>query len=138
MVDSEVMYAHLAKHGAQETFSTIEGAFACVWWNDKEKTLNFIRNSERPLYFTWSEDCRMMFWASEPWMFAAVERKVKLWDGGKDKKKIIPLPENQLWSFKINANAKGDEKVLNMRPVKKISPAVEKMPQKPSRVTTNA
>lgn len=126
MVDSEVMYAFLAENGPQETFSTIEGAWACVWWNDKEKTLNFIRNDKRPLYFTWSEDARMMFWASEPWMFAAVERKVKLWDGGKDKKKIIELPINTLWSFKIDAAAKGDAKVLNMRPAKKINPAPEK------------
>lgn len=126
MVDSEVMYAFLAQNGPEETFSTIEGAWACVWWNDKEKTLNFIRNDQRPLYFTWSEDARMMFWASEPWMFAAVERKVKLWDGGKKKEKIVALPINTLWSFKINAAAKGGEKVLNMRPAKKIAPAPEK------------
>ncbi len=126
MVDSEVMYGFLAENGPQETFSTLEGAWACVWWNDKEKTLNFIRNDQRPLYFTWSEDSRMMFWASEPWMFAAVERKIKLWDGGKKKEKIIPLPVDTLWSFKINPAAKGDEKVLNMRPAKKIASVPEK------------
>lgn len=126
MVDSEVMYQFLAENGAQETFTTIEGAWACVWWDQSNKTLNFIRNDKRPLYFTWSDDARQMFWASEPWMFAAVERHTKLWDGGKQKQKIIALPENTLWSFKIDASAKGDAKVLNMRPARKIVPAPEK------------
>lgn len=126
MVDSEILYAFLAESGPEEVFSTIEGAWACVWWNDKEKTLNFIRNDKRPLYFTWSEDARQMFWASEPWMFNVVERRLKLWDGGKDKKKIIELPVDTLWSFRIDASAKGDAKVLNMRPVKKIASVPEK------------
>ena len=125
-VDSEVLYGHLAANGPQDTFSILEGAYACIWWNDKDKTINFIRNNERPLWFTWSEDCKTMFWASEIWMFAAVERKLKLWDGGEEKKKFIELPPHKLWSFRINPEAKGDERLLTMRPIVQIDPVPEK------------
>ena len=118
-VDSEVLYGHLAANGPEDTFDRTEGAWACVWWNDNDKTLNFIRNDKRPLWFTWNEDCSMMFWASEIWMFGAISRKEKLWDGGKKKSPYVELPEDTLWSFNINADAKADEKVLTMKaPIK--------------------
>jgi|GEM_PF-5133668 len=115
-VDSEVLYNHLSKNGAAETFNDIDGAWACVWWDDNEKTLNFIRNDQRPLWFTWSKDGKTMFWASEPWMFGAVATKIELWDGGEQKKVYIELPINQLWSFRIHPKAKGDEKFVTIKP----------------------
>ena len=123
-VDSEVLYNHLALNGPEDTFSKAEGAFACVWWNDKEKTLNFIRNDQRPLWFTWSEDMKMMFWASEIWMFGVIGRKVKLWDGGEEKQKYVELPLNTLWSFRINPKASGKEKLMRLRVPKAIAPFV--------------
>lgn len=125
-VDSEVLYGHLAINGVDETFKTVEGAYACVWWNDNEKTLNFIRNDERPLWFTWSEDMKTMFWASECWMFGAVSRKVKLWDGGEEKKVFRELPLSTLWMFRINPKAKGEDRFLTLAPPREIKP-VEKV-----------
>lgn len=119
-VDSEVLYGHLAMNGPEETFNKIEGAWACVWWNDKNKTLNFIRNKERPLWFTWNEDCSMMFWASEIWMFGAISRKIKLWDGGKADSPYVELPVDTMWSFNIDPKAKKDEKPLTMKTPHKI------------------
>lgn len=123
-VDSEVLFNHLALNGPEETFNQIEGAWACVWWNDVEETLNFIRNKERTLYFTWSEDRRKMFWASEDWMFGAVERKTPLWKGPKDdwKDRYILLPENTLWSFSLSPNSKKGEPTVTMAPGKVIEP----------------
>lgn len=121
-VDSDILYNHLALNGPEETFNKTEGAWACVWWNDKEKTVNFIRNDLRPLYFTWSEDMKIMFWASEIWMFGVISRKVKLWDGGEDKKKYIELPINTLWSFRVNPKATGKEKIITLRTPKVIVP----------------
>lgn len=123
-VDSEVLYNHLAINGPEETFNKTEGAWACVWWNDKEKTLNFIRNDQRPLWFTWSDDMKMMFWASEVWMFSVIARKVKLWDGGEEKQKYVELPINTLWSFRINPKATGKEKLMRLRAPRKIDPFV--------------
>lgn len=123
-VDSEVLFNHLAYNGAENTFNQIEGAWACVWWDDEQETLNFIRNSERTLYFTWSADRRKMYWASEAWMFGAVERKTKLWNGPTDdgKGKYILLEENTLWSFNLAPNAKKGDPVITMLPAKKIAP----------------
>lgn len=121
-VDSEVLYGHLAVNGPKDTFSQIDGAWACVWWNDKEKTLNFIRNNERPLWFTWSKDKKMMFWASEIWMFGSIARKIELWDGGENGKVYIELTPNMLWTFNINPAAKGQEPIITMAPVEEIKP----------------
>lgn len=120
-VDSEVLYGHLAKNGVEDTFKKVEGAYACVWWDNDAGTLNFIRNSERPLFITWSADYRTMYWASEIWMFGAIARKKKLWEG--DKNGVYhELPIHTLWSFRINPAAKGDEKVLSLRTPKEIKP----------------
>ena len=122
LVDSEILYAHLAKNGAEETFDRLEGAWACVWWDDQAETLNFIRNSERPLWFTWSEDRRKLFWASEVWMFGAVERVQDLWKGPKNdyEGKYIKLPEDTWWRFKLEPNAKKGDPTVKMMPAKQI------------------
>lgn len=112
-VDSEVLYGHLAEHGPAETFNKTKGAWACVWWNNEEKTLNFIRNKDRPLWFTWSKDNKMMFWASEIWMFSAIARKIALAEPGEDgKSPYFELPTNKLWQFKFNPSAKLNEPVM--------------------------
>lgn len=128
-VDSEVLYEHLSLNGPEETFNQIGGAWACVWWDDKAETLNFIRNDKRPLWFCWSENRRKLFWASSIWMLEAIEydgRKVRMWRGPQDdyKNKYIELPENTLWSFNLEPNAKKDEPTLKMKPAKVIEPKV--------------
>lgn len=130
-VDSEVLYEHLAEHGPEETFDRIDGAWACVWWNGEEETLNFIRNEERPLVFCWSEDRRKLYWASSRWMLLAIEneKRVKMWKGPKDdyEGKYIDLPVDTLWSFTLEPNAKKGEPTVKMKPAKKI----EKRPRVP-------
>lgn len=103
-VDSEVLYEHLSEHGPEDTFSRDIGAFACVWYDENEKTVNFIRNDDRPLYFTWSKDKKTMFWASEPWMFSVVSRKIDLWDGGSKNTVFMSVPVNTLFSFHIKSD----------------------------------
>lgn len=136
MVDSEILYQNIANFGAQETFSEVDGAFACVWWDGEEQRLNFIRNKERPLWFTWSKDKRMMFWASEPWMFSAVSRKLDLWegeevetDGVKTRKRFIELPENTLWSFEVHPRAKTGETTMRLINPRVIDPFVKTPPK---------
>lgn len=122
-VDSDVLYNHLAIHGAQETFNKVNGAFACVWWDNNEKTLNFIRNKERPLWFTWTKDKKVMLWASEIWMFSAISRKIDLWEGEKDDagntvtSPFYQLPEEAWWRFRPDPKpAQGNSHIV-MRPI---------------------
>jgi hypothetical protein len=50
-----------------------------------------------------------MFWASEVWMFGAVSRKIKLWDGGDKKEVYYPLRPDVLVSFTIKPAPGKDE-----------------------------
>lgn len=63
--DSEAVFAHLQHHGLQSTVDTMEGAWALVWFNKTDNTINFLRNEERDLYYAYSKDQCTIFWASE-------------------------------------------------------------------------
>ena len=119
-VDSACLYYNIAKKGIENVLPVVTGAWALVYWNEADNTLNFIRNSERPLWLTWSEDFRKLYWASERWMFNAITRKEKIWDGGEEKKPYIELPEDTLWSFEIDGMAKKGDNVFHMKAPQKI------------------
>lgn len=74
-VDSEAIFYSLNKNGLQKTISTMHGAWALVWWDAEEETVNFLRNKERTLYYCWSKDNRTLFWASEDWMLTVALSK---------------------------------------------------------------
>lgn len=63
-VDSHAICHSMAEAGELETLEKIDGAFALVWFNNETKELNFIRNTERPLYIIESE--YLITIASEP------------------------------------------------------------------------
>jgi predicted glutamine amidotransferase len=67
-VDSEAIFYSLNKNGLEKTISTMHGAWALVWWDAEEETVNFLRNKERTLFYCWSKDHKTLFWASEEWM----------------------------------------------------------------------
>jgi hypothetical protein len=67
-VDSEAMLNHIEQKGLSSALSTARGAWALVWWDDRDDTLNFIRNKERTLYAATVESSDVVFWASEKWM----------------------------------------------------------------------
>jgi hypothetical protein len=115
-VDSEVLYHAINEMGVEEAIPLITGAWALVWYDKKAKTVNFLRNSERELYFLWDEKAETMFWASETWMFGAVERKVKILDKDEKGNYEYPyklLPENILWSFRLERK-EGKTKITSL------------------------
>src|SRR6185369_11244015 len=73
-VDSENLYHHIQEKGLTDMLDKADGAWALVWWNKEDKTVNFLRNKERPLFFSSSTDAKgeadgkTIFWASEAWM----------------------------------------------------------------------
>jgi predicted glutamine amidotransferase len=70
-VDSQALYHNIEKNGVKETIRRLGGqgnAWSLVWWDKIEKTLNFLRNQERPMHMCSSEDGKALFWASEAWM----------------------------------------------------------------------
>ena len=67
-VDSEAICYAIAKNGAKDILPKLDGAYALVWYDSLQCTLNLARNNDRPLHFAFSEDGDNMFFASEPWM----------------------------------------------------------------------
>lgn len=48
-VDSEMFTAEIARKGLKDTISRVRGAYTIVFHDNSDNSLNFIRNSERPL-----------------------------------------------------------------------------------------
>lgn len=121
-VDSDWLYWHAHRHGMDQTISKLDqdGAWALVWWDENEKTLNFLRNKERPLWFTHSKDLKTIFWASEIWMLGTVSRRFELWDGGEDQKVYYPLATDELYSFELDDRGNTPQDIFKLRPVEQI------------------
>lgn len=77
-VDSQALYNHISKHGVQDAVNKVGGAWALTWWDGADKTLNVLRNKERPLYLAPSKDDKTVFWASEHWMLIVAANQAKV------------------------------------------------------------
>lgn len=66
--DSEALYYNLSKRPLDETLSDVKGAYALVWYDSDEDSVNIIRNDERPLWIGKVKDEDTVLWASEAGM----------------------------------------------------------------------
>lgn len=66
--DSESLYSHIDAHGIDDAIRNTQGAWALCYWDKQAKTINFLRNDERPLYISLCKKTKTIVWASEPWM----------------------------------------------------------------------
>lgn len=75
-VDSHMVCKTIAELGIEEAVTKkLSGAFALVYWDQNERSLNMIRNSQRPLWLAALSD-RSLIWASErEFMDCFVNRK---------------------------------------------------------------
>jgi predicted glutamine amidotransferase len=64
-VDSEAAAYAIAEHGAQAGLEKLKGAFALVWYDSKERTLNIARNEGREMVLAFIKDSNVVWWASE-------------------------------------------------------------------------
>lgn len=77
-VDS-LLCAHLfAKMSPEEVIKEIAGAYAFIWYNAEEKTLNILRNDERPLYMYHRSDKKQFLISSERSTFMYLEDKYNM------------------------------------------------------------
>lgn len=71
-VDSHAICKAIAKRGMDDALPDVNGAFALIWYDAKEKQLHITRNDQRPLWIL--EDDSAFFIASEPmmlrWLYA--------------------------------------------------------------------
>lgn len=96
-VDSDNLVYAVNKLGTEEALAVTQGAFALSLYNQKDHTLQLVRNSERPLFFAYTEDKKCLLWASERWMLtiAASRSDIKLC------KKITEAEELRLYTFQL-------------------------------------
>lgn len=123
-VDSMAIFACIEKVGIEETVKMLRGAWALVWVNLEERTLNFLRNKERPMWHSYTSDFNKIIWASEwPMIQAATEM------GGKDAYDLyttskghcfFSMEEDYLYSYDFDKMSAGQYTNLPDAKIKKI------------------
>ena len=73
-VDSQNIIYSISKIGIEETWNKIYGAASLVWWDDKEGTVNFLRNKDRPLCYCIINEETLFFSSEKHIMAAALDR----------------------------------------------------------------
>ncbi len=63
--DSEAIFATIQAMGLEATAPKLSGAWALTFYDKKTDTINFLRNSKRPLHYCYSYDRCTLIWASE-------------------------------------------------------------------------
>lgn len=94
--DSEAIYSNISELGPKEALKNLKGAWSLVWWDRVEHKLNFLRNKERPMYWTFSESKKELYWASESPMLQAVLARHNIKSGP-----VYCTPEDVMLSFTI-------------------------------------
>lgn len=88
--DSHAIIASIARLGIEKTVKMLQGAWALVWFDLSSNTLNFLRNKERPLWYSYTDDFKKILWASE-WPMMEVATKI-----------VAPTPAYSLYHSKDN------------------------------------
>lgn len=63
-VDSQEIAWALATKDTKQVLESLNGAFALVWYNSKDNTINFARNDKRPFCIASTESDEQLFFAS--------------------------------------------------------------------------
>lgn len=119
-VDSAAIFACIDKIGIEDTIKLMEegkqgstGAWALVWYDDNDGTLNFLRNKHRPLWYAYSKDFKKVLWASEwPMIRAATDLSNNAYELYADAEgySYWEMAENKWYSFDLKELVKGSDK----------------------------
>lgn len=100
-VDSHMVCKTIAAHGIEEAVKKLSGAFSLVWWDHNQRTLNFLRNKDRPMWIATLTD-GTLFWASEREMMDFFVNRKKNSLSYKDEPREIPLETMISYTFNNN------------------------------------
>lgn len=105
--DSEALYASINSNIAagisfEESVKTVvgnmhDGAWALSMYAKKSKQLAFLRNKERPLFYCFADEGKILAWASESWMLWSQLMRA----GIKIDDKVTQMSEDVLYVFNI-------------------------------------
>jgi predicted glutamine amidotransferase len=124
--DSKAAYLDISERGIDAFVQGAEGAYCLIWVNKDAKTLNFLRNSQRPLYFAKvghgiknnkTQKPITIFWSSEKIFleFALARENFR-----SEEYIIEELPINTLVTYPVVA--RGQIEPLEVRSVAKVYP----------------
>ena len=99
VVDSENIIHALNVQDTKKTVESLEGAFALTWFDSDDSTLNFVRNSQRPLHYVYTKGGQL-FWASEKWMLLAALTRQKI-----EYNRVVECKVGTHYQFPINCRA---------------------------------
>jgi hypothetical protein len=145
-VDSQALFAAIAELGVENVIpmlhagdlSANSSAWALVWYDQKDGTLNFLRNQFRPLWYGFEEGFKRLLWGSE-WEIidSAISTggtTTKVFVEPKTNYKYWPFDENVHYKFDVNELKKGG----NARPKPRCKSLKGKEPVTASTGTTGA
>ena len=111
-VDSMAIFEGIDRFGIVETAKELKGAWALVWYDKTDGTLNFLRNKERPMYYGWTKDFKILFWASEWEMLeSAIKMSGKKYEMYVERGtgyQFFPMVEDTHYKFDVQAIIDGD------------------------------
>lgn len=110
-VDSEAVCFAINEQGIEKVIPKIDGAFALIWHDDKDDSINFIRNDERPFVIAKVKGKDAIVGASEV--------KMLEWIAGRNHipiEKPYELEEGVLLSFKSTFVKSAVKKKLPLKP----------------------
>lgn len=118
-VDSENIFHSIEQVGLEDTLSVLDGAYALVYWDKRTEELIMVRNSERPLYYTYSKDNKTVYWASEQWMlYVAISR------AGLEHNDVIEVKPCTIYRFDIDMRFNGKPIKTSIQKFKEFKPPV--------------
>jgi len=96
--DSEQLVATINALGGDiaGALALTSGAWALTIYKAEDNSINFVRNSQRPLYYAFNESRKALYWASEAWMLsvALTRNDIKF-------SKIMEVPVDTILSWGI-------------------------------------
>lgn len=96
-VDSHAIAVGISKNGYKDTLDKIDGAYALIWYNAKEKSLYIARNKERPLWMVENDDA--IYIASEDKMLDWVTTR----NGAKNLKESTYFATDKIYTWKLDS-----------------------------------
>jgi hypothetical protein len=122
-VDSKNLYHSIDKLGLEDTYSLLLGAWALSWWDTKNKSMNFIRNEERPMSYCYSLHGDTLYWASERGMLEFALNRSGIKYGT-----IVSTKPHHLYTIPVHSQGLGKMKITDLS--KKARPKVVPMRKK--------
>lgn len=101
--DSQAIFATMNMKSVDAALKEMSGAWAMTWYDNRDHTFNMLRNSKRPLHYTYSADRNTLIWASEAEMIEYVfnRRKKSMQKDDNGQNQIFAVPSDKLHTWDI-------------------------------------